>query len=273
MTPADVEMALGWAADEGWNPGWHDAACFHAADPDGFLVGELDGDPVATISVVKYGAASAFLGLYIVRPPFRGRGHGWALWQAGMATLKGRIVGLDGVVAQQDNYRKSGFALAWNNRRLEGHGGGRAPDDAHIVPLSSLPFAQVEACDRASFGEDRAAFLRCWLAQPRSTALGFVDNGTLRGYGVMRGCRSGSKIGPLFAQTEAIADRLFVALRASVPERSPIFLDIPEPNAAAVALGRRHGMNAVFETARMYAGGAPALPLDRIYGITTFELG
>jgi hypothetical protein len=273
MRRADLAMALDWAAAEGWNPGLHDAACFHEADPEGFLVGELGGDPVASIAVVKYGATSAFLGLYIVRPPFRGQGHGWALWQAGMATLRGRTVGLDGVVAQQDNYRKSGFALAWNNRRLEGRGGGPAPDDAHIVPLATLPFAQVEACDRAYFGDDRAAFLRCWLAQAGATALGFVDEGGLRGYGVIRACRSGSKIGPLFAQTEAIAERLFLALRSSVTADSPVYLDIPEPNPAAAALGRRHGMNAVFETARMYAGPAPALPLDRIYGITSFELG
>ena len=29
----------------------------------------------------------------------------------------------------------------------------------------------------------------------------------------------------------------------------------------------------VFETARMYRGSVPALPLNRIFGVTTFELG
>ena len=32
-------------------------------------------------------------------------------------------------------------------------------------------------------------------------------------------------------------------------------------------------MHSVFETARMYAGPAPACELSRLYGITTFELG
>ena len=273
MTGADVGMALDWAAAEGWNPGLHDADCFHAADPDGFLLGELDGTPIASISVVKYGERFAFLGLYIVLPGLRGQGYGWQLWQAGMATLAGRTVGLDGVVAQQDNYRKSGFVLAWNNRRLQGVGGAPAAADAAVVPLATLPFEQVLAYDRPFFPDDRAAFLRCWLAQPHGTALGFVEHGELRGYGVRRPCRSGSKIGPLLADSEAIADRLFVALRASAPAQAPLYLDIPEPNAAAVALGRRHGMDAVFETARMYTGTAPATPLDRTYGITTFELG
>jgi hypothetical protein len=29
----------------------------------------------------------------------------------------------------------------------------------------------------------------------------------------------------------------------------------------------------VFETARMYRNGDPGLPVERIFGITTFELG
>jgi phosphoglycolate phosphatase-like HAD superfamily hydrolase len=48
---------------------------------------------------------------------------------------------------------------------------------------------------------------------------------------------------------------------------------VPEPNAAAVALAERHGLQPVFETARMYRGPAPSEPLTRIYGVTTFELG
>jgi hypothetical protein len=41
MTRDDVALAVDWAAQEGWNPGLHDAASFHAADPKGFFVGEL----------------------------------------------------------------------------------------------------------------------------------------------------------------------------------------------------------------------------------------
>ena len=37
-----------------------------------------------------------------------------------MAQLTGCVVGLDGVVAQQDNYRRSGFDLAWHNTRFQG---------------------------------------------------------------------------------------------------------------------------------------------------------
>jgi hypothetical protein len=51
------------------------------------------------------------------------------------------------------------------------------------------------------------------------------------------------------------------------------FVDVPEPNTAAIALAERQGMSVVFETARMYTGPAPKLPLARLFGVTTFELG
>ncbi|WP_239112451.1 GNAT family N-acetyltransferase [Halomicronema sp. CCY15110] len=274
MTREDLDLAINWAAAEGWNPGLHDADCFYAADPSGFFMGWLDDEPIAAISVVKYGASFGFLGFYMVRPEFRGRGYGWQLWQAGLATLKGRTVGLDGVVDQQSNYLKSGFQLAYRNIRYEGWGDGQvAPPPEAIVPLSSLPPAQIIEYDRPLFPDDRTAFLRCWLTQPESVALGYLEGQALVGYGVLRPCRQGYKIGPLFADTPAIADPLFQQLKAHVPAGEPVYLDVPEVNAAAVALAQRYGLTSMFETARMYLPAVPVLPCDRIFGVTTFELG
>lgn len=269
----EVPLIVDWAAAEGWNPGLHDAPCFHAADPRGFLLGVLEDEPIAAISVVKYEPGFAFLGLYIVKPNFRGRGLGLRIWQAGMSSLAGRNVGLDGVVAQQANYRKSGFALAWRNIRQEGIGGGTGAADARIVPLSTVPLTAVLAYDRVLFGAERSSFLRCWIEQPGSTSLGFVEAGELRGYGMVRPCRSGFKVGPLFADDAAVAEALFAALKAHTGAGDKVYLDTPATNPAALALARRHGMNAVFETARMYTGPAPPVPLERLYGVTSFELG
>jgi hypothetical protein len=99
-----------------------------------------------------------------------------------------------------------------------------------------------------------------------------MEDGAVRGYGVLRRCRTGFKIGPLFAETAESAEALFRSLAAEAGGE-PVFLDIPEPNSAARALAARHGLAPVFETARMYRGSVPQLPLSRIYGITTFELG
>jgi ribosomal protein S18 acetylase RimI-like enzyme len=273
MSRDEVALAIEWAAREGWNPGLHDADTFRAADPQGFFVGTVEGEPVASISVVKYGPGFAFLGLYIVRPEWRGRGLGWVLWQHGMASAAGRQVGLDGVVAQQPNYRKSGFELAWRNVRYEGRGGTPAPDDARVVDLARAPFSAVCAYDNAYFPAERTAFLRAWLRQPDAAARGWIEDGRLQGYGLVRRCRSGWKIGPLFAERERIAECLFLALCSGAGAAEPVYLDLPEANAAAVALAQRHHMRMVFETARMYTGRPPAVSMRGLYGVTTFELG
>lgn len=270
MTQPELQLALDWAADEGWNPGLNDAACFYAADPDGFLVGELNGQPAACVSAVIYDERFGFGGFYIARPDVRGHGFGLKMWRAASRRLAGHIVGLDGVVEQQENYKRSGFVYAYRNMRFQGTGGDQAPSG--VVDLTAVPFEDIVAYDRRCFPASRSNFLRCWIAQPGGAARGVVQDGRLRGYGVIRPCRTGFKIGPLFADDERMAESLFQALAAHAPGR-PILLDIPEPHAAARSLVERHDMTFVFETARMYANGDPALPLDRQFGITTFELG
>ncbi len=270
---AEIDIAVGWAEKEGWNPGLHDAEGYYCADPEGFLIGYLGDEPVATISAVRYGATFGFIGFYIVHEPYRGRGYGMQIWNAAMDRLEGRNTGLDGVIDQQDNYRKSGFGLAYRNRRYEGVGGGEAAAAAGLVNLSALPFATVDSYDRPFFPDDRSAFIESWVNQPGCVALGVVDDGVLSGYGVIRPCGSGYKIGPLFANNPETAETLFQALKARAPAKDPVFLDTPEVNEAAVSLAERNGMQVVFETARMYTDDAPDMPLERLFGVTSFEVG
>ncbi len=272
MERHDLDTAIAWAAAEGWNPGLKDAGCFRAADPRGFLVGCLEDEPAAAISVVRYGGRFGFLGLYIVRPDRRGQGFGHRLWQAGMAYLEDRIVGLDGVVAQQANYTRSGFVLAHRNVRFGGVPRVEAPRDERLKAVGPDLVEAVLAYDRPYFPAPREAFLRCWLRPDTRAAVAFVEDGTIKGYGVVRACRSGYKVGPLLADGRREADALFRALAARV-DAQPVFLDLPEPNPSAVRLAGDYGLSPVFETARMYRGARPDLPLARTYGIATFELG
>ena len=270
MSRSELELAIGWARDEGWNPGLHDATPFHAADPEGFLVGALDGKPISSISVVRYGETFGFLGFYIVIPEERGRGYGFRLWQAGMARLSGRLVGLDGVPGQQDNYRRSGFELAYRNIRY----GGTAPAGrvGGLRDARTVPFEQLLTLDARLFPAPRPGFLAGWISLPESRALAAVDDGELRGFGVRRRCGIGHKVGPLYAMNREIAESLFDGLCEGIAGE-PVFLDVPEPNAEAVALAEGRDLAPAFETARMYTGPAPTIELDQLFGVTTFELG
>jgi ribosomal protein S18 acetylase RimI-like enzyme len=271
MKREDVELAVSWAADEGWNPGLHDASCFYTVDPQGFFIGERNGEPIGCISAVAYDDAFGFIGFYIVKPAYRGEQYGVRLGIAALDYLGERNVGIDGVLKQIKNYEKlSDFHLAYRNIRFEGKGEGSI--GKQIVPLSEVPFEQVFAYDCQCFPVPRETFLRCWINMKNAISVARTDSGKLQGFGTIRACRNGYKIGPLFADNEQIAEEIYLSL-ARLGKGEPVYLDVPEVNSPAVALAEKYGMKKVFETARMYTKEAPKIRLDKIFGVTTFELG
>ncbi|KRR10707.1 GCN5 family acetyltransferase [Bradyrhizobium jicamae] len=272
MRPNEISLAIDWAAAEGWNPGLADDACFASVDPEGFLIGELDGAPVATVSCVNYDARFAFLGFYIVRADLRGKGYGMRIWNAAIAHAGARVIGLDGVVAQQDNYKKSGFQLAYANIRYGGMVTAPDASRAGVVALSGVPMEAIEADDATVFPAPRPAFLRAWIGAPGHAGCAVMRDGGLKGWGVIRPCRKGFKIGPLVADDRASAEVVLSALIAEVGG-GEIFLDVPGINREAIALAESFGLAPVFETARMYTGPIPPLRLERVFGVTSFELG
>ena len=162
---AEFKMVIDWAAEEGWNPGLDDLITFHAVDPQGFMIGYFDGEPISAISVVRYSNDYGFLGFYIVRPDRRGVGAGIATWSAGIRHLEGRTIGLDGVVAQQDNYRNSGFRLAGRNVRHTGviKTRPKAETPVTIRPIRPDDLATLFEYDRKHFPADRSFFVRAWV--------------------------------------------------------------------------------------------------------------
>jgi hypothetical protein len=272
MSQNELSTAINWARNEGWNPGIHDAAAFYQADPTGFLAGKYNDQIIATISAVKYGSHFGFIGLYIVKDEFRGNGFGFKLWEAALSSLSGRNIGLDGVLAQQDNYKKSGFKLAHRNIRFAGKSE-KSKLTTRVIASEHIEFNDIANYDSQFFPDERSAFLKNWIAPENSQTLAIVENSRILGYGSIRACDRGFKIGPLNAETGDIAVELFLALTAAIPEASEIFLDVPEPNKAAIQLTQKFGMTPVFETARMYTKSFPSLPLEKIFGITSFELG
>ncbi|QJD30344.1 GNAT family N-acetyltransferase [Methylococcus geothermalis] len=273
MDREHLELALDWAAAEGWNPGLHDAACFFSTDAEGFFMGFLGDEPVGSISAVSYPDDFGFIGLYIVRPEHRGKGFGLKLWHTAVDHLGERTIGLDGVIERQSSYARSGFVTAHRNVRFEWTGPAVTETDPAVQRLDPADFGELLAYDAALFPGMRDDFLRVWMGQPSGVGLTYrSDDGGIAGYGLLRPCRVGYKLGPWFADTARIAEDLLKAFRHHAGA-APIFIDVPEPNTAALRLATVHGMRRVFETARMYTPRAPALPLERTFGITTYELG
>lgn len=281
MTRSELDQLVGWAAAEGWNPGLHDAESFWATDSEAFVAAELDGELVGGGAITSYAGEFGFMGFFIVRPEFRGHGLGNTLWLARRDRLLARLrpgasIGMDGVFAMQDYYAKGGFVFSHRDLRFRAdipqETTAPALGEEAVVPLARLPFEEVLAYDRSCFPAARANFLSVWIAQPDSLAVGCLRGGKLSGYGVVRRCQEGCKIGPLFADDAQAAEALYAHL-ATFAAGGPLFLDAPENNPAAMALVQRHGMVEVFGCARMYLGPVPTLAQERVFGVTTLELG
>jgi Acetyltransferase (GNAT) domain len=270
MRPDELATALDWAAREGWNPGLHDATPFWAADPNGFFVHAVGGVPVATLSAVRYRDEVGFVGLYIVEAKRRGLGYGLELWRHALAHLDGCVVGLDAVVDQVPTYRRSGFAGTWSNHRyvLE-----HPVDASHTtVDLSEVAFDRVLASDRAGLGAERPEFVQAWITVPGARGRAIVDaDGDLTAWGLRRPCRAGHKIGPLLADDGDTAEAVLRDLLADTD--GPFYLDAPDANPAVAAFVRGLDMPVVFDTVRMYRGGAAPVAVEQVFGVASLELG
>lgn len=269
---AGIRTAVDWARLEGWNPGVWDAEAFAAVDPQGFLGLYEKDELAATISIVGYDGSFGFLGLHIVRPALRGKGLGLALWNHAMERSPSRRIGLDGIAAQRKNHARSGFTLAHENIRFGGlKPAGLARLDDGLARLSPADAAEITAFERRYhlFPSRRSKFLSAWLAHD---GFALARDGEIVGYGVVRRCSQGHRIGPLFALGMREAETILRGLLTRVPD-GMIFIDVPASNTAAVALATTLKLAPTFATARMYRGPAPDIDTTKIFGLTSFELG
>lgn len=271
MSAAELETVMGWAAGEGWNPGLADAEAFHASDPEGFFLTLVNEEPVAAISVVNHDPGHAFLGLYLCRPEWRGRGIGYTTWMHGLDHAGSRSVGLDGVPAQQDNYRVSGFVRNGASLRHEGRLPAQRSEAIRLSTPEDLP--ALMALDARAIGHARPRFLTAWLrgeSEVRETRV-LEGDGEICGFATWRACGTGTKIGPVIAPGTVEALALIADIAARRPD-GPLIVDVPEANTALRRELEQAGFTVPFSTARMYRGPAPETGAT-LQAIATMELG
>ena len=276
LSIGEFQTLVQWAAQEGWNPGLQDAEIFWATDPQGFY-GYFEGDTlIGGGSIVSYDGLFGFMGFFIVHPDYRAKGIGRTLWEQRRDTLLSRLqpnaaIGMDGVVAMQPFYQKGGFEIAYRDERYE-KTGCSYPTNPLVQPVSEKDWEAISALDLECFGVARPRFLKLWLEASNAKAFQYTDHDTLLGFAVIRQCQTGYKIGPLFAENEVVAAALYErCLSEAIGEH--VYLDLPVCNEAAVNLIQQYKATYIFECARMYYGTPPKTATEKVFGITSFELG
>ena len=276
LTFEEFQILVSWAANEGWNPGIEDATIFWNTDPEGYFGCFYKNELIAGGSIVSYDGLFGFMGFFIVHNNYRGDGLGRKLWNLRKEKLLSRLqkdaaIGMDGVVAMQPFYKKGGFEIAYTDERYERMGAMfKINPNIHII--SENDFESVQEFDKSCFGVLRTKFLQQWLFSENAKPFLFKEGDEICGYAVIRKCIKGYKIGPLFALNENIARSLYECCLNSAIDES-VYLDVPCSNIQAMQLVKEYNATYVFECARMYYGTPPDTMSDRVFGITSFELG
>lgn len=273
MSSKEVQIAIDWAAEEGWNPGLQDAKCFYQANPQGMFIGKLGNQAIACASAMKYDNQLAHFGLYLVKKEFRHQGYGFQVTQARLAYVSGCNIGLDGVIEMADIYGRIGFVTQFRNHRYIVQPSSSSITANNIVAVNKVNFDDLVNYDAAIFSALRKQFLKAWISAETHHAVAYVKNNKLLGYGVIRQCVQNYKIGPLFADSLEVAIDITEALMTKI-KNNFAFIDIPEINLQTKILIDHFNMRfADFACERMYTKGLPTADFAKVYGITTLELG
>jgi ribosomal protein S18 acetylase RimI-like enzyme len=286
MEEKDLELVMNWCKGEKWNVGKYDVPAYYALDPKGHFLFLLDKQPVGAISIVRYSAQLFAIGPFIVKNEYRNKGYGAKIWQHAMKLLENNndaTACLYSVPAQISRYANSGFKKNFHIQRWQKNLINNLTSDIEkkteeLKRLDTVSIESVIDYDQSIFSVSRKKLLTT-LMQCQNI-VGFAstdDTGKVTGFGLIRPCIKGYRIGPLYADHIENAQKLFRTLLARV-NNCTVFIDAPSHNPYIELFTSYFNLARVSEadTVAMFRGEVPASLIEnnhKNYAVCSLEIG
>jgi GNAT superfamily N-acetyltransferase len=203
----------------------------------GFGLSPAGGGLVASIVVLPYGDAFAWMSMVLVSPEHRRLGYASRMLRLALAYLQARGLAavLDATPAGHDVYAQEGLRDTWSFQRycLAEARPVSAWQDVSGLKLRRLAEAdwpQILALDLPAFGASREALLRALAARLPDAALLAERGEKICGYLLGRDGREAWQLGPLVAVDLPAARALLAHALARVP--APLYIDMVDRHAS-----------------------------------------
>ncbi|MDA9765027.1 MAG: GNAT family N-acetyltransferase [Opitutales bacterium] len=229
MRGADLLDAMRLKDAEGWNQTLADWAFYLEHDPELCLVAEVDDQVVGTVMAINYNNEVAWIGMMIVDKSYRKYGVSTALLNEVIARLKDcQSIKLDASPAGSHVYEKLGFVVELELQRMIAASLSASVDvlaNDFIQRIRESDIQHLIEFDSQAFGASRIGLIH-HLAGSRLD-IGWIarSQGEVNGFLLIREGTLYHQVGPLFAQSEALACELF-SLAAKHLEGKPVTVDI-----------------------------------------------
>ena len=239
MVNADVPVAMELKDLAGWNQTARDWLGYLEFEPDGCFMGEFEGRSVGTVTTISYGARFGWIGMVLVHPDARRFGIGTRLLRHAIDYLQQRgtvCVKLDATPMGRKVYVPLGFRDEYAVTRYEGVapvGVGATSAAVQFITERDLP--EIVEFDAPMFGAERPGVLQSMSTRNRELCFVSRDAAGVGGYLIGRAGQNAVQLGPWVARDAAVAEELLRAFFRRVAGRK-VFVDVPQPNSAGVAL-------------------------------------
>lgn len=274
----DVQDAIRLSTQAGWNQIGADWERLVRLCPEGCFAGLLDGELVATTTVITYDDVS-WIGMVLVDEEHRKQGYGSRIFERGLAyarTHGGSVIGLDATPYGKPIYRKYGFETVGPVYRWEGQlqlPGGLVASDGitRHEQLNDDDAAALCEFDRRELGVERGALLRTLVAEPDVDVFFSSETDGINGYAIARPGRTHWQLGPIVT-TSADSVTALLGVVAEAFDGCSVIVDTPEQTSDSML--ESIGLARDRKLARMtYPDAEWALLAESVQAIVDFAFG